>query len=176
MSVDWFVPALAVDFDDDPEDMMIDYIFNKWSITNPAKGATKRDNTNRNFIKFHTGYFDYMKAYEIAITSERTDPVLPRKSMGGRQNEFITRLNIQVRMNRLPTSPENIGDELGNMEREIGRIVRNYRPNEVLGIEKFYIPESFRLTSLFNEYAPSNWTSNCYAYVEYWKYNTKEPT
>jgi hypothetical protein len=176
MSVDWFVPALAVDFDDDPEDMLIDYIFSKWSILNPAKGATKRDNSNRDFIKFHTGYFDYMKAYEIAITSENTTPDPSVDPVPPRYNYFITRLNIQVRMQRLPTSPESISDEIGNMEREVGRIVRNYRPNDILGIEKLYITDSFRPTSLNNEYAPSNWTSNCYARVEYWKYNTKEPT
>lgn len=166
----WIVPELSADFTQDFEDMIIDYIFDKYIIFTPPKGATKID-ADKQYVRFHPGYLDYRSTYEIAVLQGRTT-VDYSEEMARRRMFCITNLNIMIRMNRLPTSPNWINPELGNMEREIARITRHYQSHELLGIKDFYFDDSERLPQRNNEFSASNWESNIYAKITYEKRNT----
>jgi len=167
----WVVTEIGQDFQTDFEDMFLPYIFTKWAIFDPAKGSQQIDNSDNNFVRFHTGHLDYRNAYELSILSGRTTYDYS-KEIGGHLVFCITNLTIFLRMRRLTTSPNWINIQLGNMEREITRIIRHFKPYDVPGIKDWYYDDSQRLPQRNNEFSASNWECEVYSKITYEKRNT----
>jgi hypothetical protein len=165
----WIITELGTDFTEDFEDSFIDYIFTKWSIFDPAKGANKITNDNTK-IRFHAGHLDYRSPYEISILSGRTK-VDDSKEIGGHLIICVTDLTIFLRMQRRSSYPNWIQPQLGYMEREIQRITRHFKPYDVPGIKDFYYDDSQRLPQRNNEFAASNWECEIYGKILYEKRN-----
>jgi hypothetical protein len=167
----FIVTELGIDFPFEFEDAFIDYIFDKWSIFDPEKGASKIVNNDNTKIRFHAGHLDYRSAYELSILQGRTS-LDYSKELGGHLVFCITDLTIFLRIRRLPTSPNWIGPQLGNMEREVQRIIRHFKPYDIAGIKDFYYEDSQRLPQRNNEFSASNWECEIYGKITYEKRNT----
>jgi hypothetical protein len=167
--VGWIVPELGVDFTDDFEDMMIDYVFDKWIGLDPPKGSQKITDDNNN-IRFHEGHLDYFMPYEISVLQGRTTADYS-KEVSRRRIFFETTLTFYLRVNRLANNPNWIAPQLGNMERELTRITRHYSSIHIPGIKDFWYDDSQRMPQRNNEFAATNWESEVYCKISYEKIN-----
>jgi len=160
---DWVVPFLGTDFSNDFEDMVLQYVFDKWDIDDPPKGADLVTN-DRDEIKFHPGLYDYKKTYEICAVQTVTNPL--QHTMHGRLIQFQTEVRIMIRMKRL--AKDGIDDQLGFMEREVNKIARHFRPNDIPGIDKMDVTMFDRVYQE-DEWQQSNWRSFVNIAIQYWK-------
>lgn len=123
------VPGLAPnDFTTDFEDLLINYLFTQWSISNPAKGLTTTSLTDK--VNFRPGFPNYATNYEVLClqtstrVADRNDPY---------SWHFFTQM--EIRMIAKERTRDNIAPQLGNMEREIERIINTYPHNAINGIQ-----------------------------------------
>lgn len=127
MSATYVVAGLVGDFITDFEDLVLSYIFAEWSISAPAKGTTPQD-TNAT-LRFKAGMPDGLKPYEINAlqletrVSDKNDP---------QSWHFFTDVEIRITAERI--ARDNIDPELGNMEREVQRIINQYPDQDIPGI------------------------------------------
>jgi hypothetical protein len=177
MAATYVVAGLAGDFVSDFEDLVLSYIFTKWSITTPTKGSTPQDTVAP--LRFKAGMPDGLKPYEI--NALQTDTKVADKN-DPQSWHFFTSVEIRVTAERI--ARDNIDPELGNMEREIQRIVNQYPQNDITGINDLIfmgmsrdyfgssgttgtIRQSRRTTAL-----SSRWSSVTSVLVSYYKTNT----
>lgn len=164
MSATWIVPFLeTTDFTEDFEDLVLAYIFAKWNITDPKKGLTQITQ-DKDEIKFHPGMYDFKKTYEICALTGVTTPIEYRNSQ--RWINWDTEVKVYLRMHRL--ARDGIDPQLGNMEREVTRIARHYRPNDIPGIDNMWVSMQDRIY-LNDDWAQSNWRSYVTVMIRYWK-------
>ena len=167
------VAGLPADFTQDFEDLLLAYIFQEWSIADPAKGVTPQD-TNSS-LRFRAGFPDNLKPYEVnALTtntsiSQRTDP---------QSWNFFTTVEIRTSVQRI--ARDNIDPQLGNMEREVQRIINQYQSNEITGIQDLIYVSSNRdyrgitstaATTTTGTWSLSRWSSTTSVQVSYHKTN-----
>jgi hypothetical protein len=177
MAATYVVAGLAGDFVSDFEDLVLGYIFTKWSISAPAKGSTPQDTTAT--LRFKAGMPDGLKPYEI--NALQTDTKVADKN-DPHSWHFFTSVEIRVTAERI--ARDNIDPELGNIEREIQRIVNQYPANDIAGISDLIfmgmsrdyfgisgtgtsIRQATRTTAL-----SSRWSSTTSILVSYYKTNT----
>ena len=158
----WVVPEIGADFTSDFEDLVIAYIYDKWTETNPAKGANPQPDTVTEVdkISFKAGFPDYFRTYECCCIQTRTEVI--EQYSGKSRFVFTTALDIMLRMKRLNRDAIESDPQLENMEREIMRIVSHYKHNDILGIKDllFNLPEtSTRVYDARDTYAKSDWRS-----------------
>ncbi len=125
----WQVPELGTDFIQDFEDIIIQFIYDKWTVTDPAKGSQMQTD-EPDTVSFKPGFPDFFRPYEVACVQTRTTP---EEKMGGKW-VFTTGLDVMCRMKRIERDGIAEDIQLENMEREIQRIVEAYIPNEITGI------------------------------------------
>ena len=166
MSSTYQVPNLAADFTVDFEDLLLDYLFSKWSTTDPLKGATPQDTASN--LRFKPGFPDNFKPYEInALTistriATRNDPY---------SWHFFTLMEVRTTATRL--SKDNVDPQLGNMERELERIINTYPQNDIPGIQDMiyigfsrdYAGASFAQTRAVTGSSISSWSSSRWSSV-----------
>ena len=144
------VPELSTtDFTSDFDELVRAYIETKYSLADPLKAS--------NTIKFKVGFFDFKLPYEIAILETETDP--PQYPNGRRRAYTQTTMEIHIRMKRLPRSETEISPQLGFMEREIQRILMQYRSQDIAGIKDLYWAGGQRVYNAGDTYAQSDWRS-----------------
>lgn len=160
------VPELALsptdvpDFERDFDEMVRDYIYTEYALTDPDKTAA-------NTIKFKVGFFDYKLSYEIAILQRETDP--PQYSNAARIAFTHTTMEIHMRMKRLSRSETEISPQLGRMEREIERIAMQYRTGDIAGIKAMIWAGSERIYNAGDSFAQSDWRSMVRVRLQYQK-------
>jgi hypothetical protein len=158
----WVVPELNTDFTDDFEDMVIAYIFDRWTETDPAKGAAMKPDTatENGRVSFKSGFPDYFRPYECCCVQTLTQVI--EQYSGKSRFVFTTGLDIMLRMKRLNRDAASADPQLENMEREIIRIMTHYKHNDIPGIKDllFASPDSIiRLYNATDTYAKSDWRS-----------------
>lgn len=126
------VPALSSDFTADFEDLVIQYLFTKWSISNPGKGATKTG-TDGTKVQFRPGFSDYAHPFQVLCLQTTTRVANMNDPYSW---HMFTGVEIRIIRAYEPTR-DNIAVELGNMEREVERIINEYTMNDINGIQDF---------------------------------------
>jgi len=170
----WGVPELnGADFNYDFEDTIINYIYQKWSINNPARGSQMQTDyeSEPDTISFKAGFPDYFRPYECAIVQTKTEPI---EKMGGKW-VFTTGLDVMLRMKRLERDAIVVDIQLENMEIEVQRIVEDYVPNEIAGIMDLIYDDNVSTEKVYNardSYAKSDWRTIVHIKVFYQKEDT----
>ena len=126
------VPTLAADFTADFENLVNTYLHAQWSISNPAKdtGTTGTDGTK---VQFRPGFPNYSKPFEILTLTTSTVPANRNDPYSW---HFFTTVEIRI-VRSMELQRDNIAVELGNMEREVERIINSYTINGINGIQDF---------------------------------------
>jgi len=173
MVITWQVPELGTDFTQDFEDIIIQYIYDSWQQTNPAKGAQPHTNTDTepDRVSFKAGFPDFFRPYEVAIVQTRTTPL---EKIGGKW-VFVTGLDIMVRMKRIERDGIAEDIQLENMEIEVQRIVENYIPNSIVGIKDLIYDENVSTEKVYgarDTWAKSDWRTVVHIKVFYEKEDT----
>lgn len=119
-----------VDFDKDFEDLLREYVFDKWSLTgNLTKGPTF---TNSTTIRFRTGFPDYNVPFEVLFLQYETTII---EKLDNARTHFQTTCEIAlIESHRLKR--DQVDPELGLMERHILKIIENYRTYQIGGIHE----------------------------------------
>ena len=170
MSIDWQVPELGTDFSQDFEDIIIQYIFDNWSISLPAKDTGMQPDESDK-VQFKAGFSDFSQPYEVCCVQTRTEPL---EKIDGKF-VFTTGLDIMVRMQRIERDAIDFEPELENMEAEVQRIVEDYVPNTIVGIKDLIYQESPSVERVYNardSFARSDWRSIIHIKVFYEKENS----
>ena len=150
------VPELGTDFTEDFEDIIIQYLWEKWSINNPDKDTILHtDDPDK--IRFKAGFPDTSFPYEICCVQTRTEPIEKVNAKW----VFTTKLDILVRMQRLDRTAIETEPQMENMEREVQRIIEHYPPNEIVGIKDlvYDLPSTERVYGSSDTFAKSDWRS-----------------
>ncbi len=158
MSTTFVVPELGTDFTEDFEDMVRDYFATEYSISDPAKTDTEH-------FKIKVGFFDFFLPYEIGII--QSDTAQPTYSNSGRRAYTGTGLQIGIRMQRI--ARDKVDPQLGNMEREIIRIIMQYRNQEIPGIKSMVWDGGRRVYDANDSWAESDWRAVVNFHVTYEK-------
>jgi len=157
MPATWVVPQLGTDFPDDFEDVIIQYVYDKWNISNPAKGSTlKPDYTIQpDTVSFKPGFPDLNRPYEVCCIQTITMPI---EKINGKWT-FTTGLEFLIRMKRIERAAIEVDPQLENMEGEIQRIVESYVPNEIPGYMDLVYdkPATKRMYGPKASWAKSDW-------------------
>jgi hypothetical protein len=170
MVITWQVPELGADFSQDFEDIIIQYVYDQWSISNPGKGATMRPNTETEPDKVHfkPGFPDFFVPYEIAMVQTRTTPL---EKIGGKF-VFSTGLDTMIRMKRIERDGIAEDIQLENMEVEVQRIIEHYIPNSIVGIKDLIYDDNISTEKVYrarDSYAKSDWRTVVHIKVFYEK-------
>ncbi len=123
------VPGLAPnDFVVDFEDLLILYLWTKWTETVPPRGTTLTSLGPD--INFRPGFPNYSVTYEILCvqTNTRVADLNDPHSW-----HFFTQLEIRIVAREI--TRDQIAVQLGNMERELERIINQYGHNDIPGIQ-----------------------------------------
>ena len=166
----WIVPELEADFTQDFEDTIIQYIYDNWQATDPAKDVTPQTEDGEK-VSFKAGFPDYFRPYEVCCVQTRTD--LLEKIDG--KFVFSTGIDIMCRMKRIERDAIDVDPQLENMEEEIQRIVEHYDPNEIVGIKDLVYNDNVSAERVYNardSYAKSDWRSIIHIKVFYEKEDT----
>lgn len=143
----WIVPLLGTDFTNDFDKMIIDYIQINYDIPDP-------DKTTADYFRFATGFYDYNQPYEITAIEQDTRPEIPLDTRGFYMS---TAVDINIRMQRL--TPNGADPQLGYMEREVIRIIGQYRPHNIVGISDIKWDGGNRVYGhiVGDDYAETDW-------------------
>lgn len=154
------------DFQADFEDLLIQYVYDKWTETDPAKGTAMQPDpiAEPDTIGFRSGFPDYFRPYEITAIQTVTIPLEGEQTTGKTTFGFTTTVQFLLRMKRLQRDAIEVDKQLENMESEIERIVQHYKgyPGEIAGILDidFDHPNSVqRIYDATDNYAKSDWRS-----------------
>ena len=167
----WIIPELDADFDYDFEDRIIEYIYDNWSISDPAKDLTNPHPETGENICFRAGFPDFNVPYEVCCVQTRT--LLLEKIDG--VHVFTTALDIMIRMKRLNRDAIDVEPQLENMENEVQRIIENYESQDITGIKDLVYDENPSVQRVYNgrdSYAKSDWRSIVRIKVFYQKNDT----
>lgn len=158
----WVVPELGTDFTEDFEIMLLPYIINGYSISNPVKED----------IKFRSGFFDFSQSLECCILQQDTVPV----EKISQKYTFTTTMEIHLRMLKLDRDAIDSNPQLENMEQEFQRIIENYYYNDIVGIKEiFFDPVSTeRVYNASDTWAKSDWRSLVRVKMFYEKENLED--
>jgi hypothetical protein len=146
MSLTWRPPELSTDFTEDFQDMVIEYVEDEYSITDP-------DKTDTEHLSFNSGFFPFFRPYEISCIELDTQP--PTWTNGGRDAYTSTGIAIGIRMERLDRNKTD--PQLGNMEREIIRIAGQYRPDDIPAIKMMLWDGGSRIYDARDQWMESDW-------------------
>ncbi len=157
----YIVPELAADFNKDFEDMLIDYIFSKWSINAPAKGATVTAEAAD--LHFRPGFPSNRKPFEVLALQTVTDVIQDieiNRAWYQRTTVEVTLTAMRIQKDNIDAAPDTVGN-LGNMERELQRIVRQYITDsgKITGIMNMTFDGGGRIYETTDNFAKSNWKS-----------------
>jgi hypothetical protein len=148
------IPELGTEFGPDYEEILIQYIYDNWSISDPPKPAAM-EAQNEDF-KLHVGFFDFNRPYEVVAL--QTTSIPSEVGDNGRRYQIYTTVEIGVRMRRLAKNKPD--PQLKEMEREIKRIVMSYvNMKDITGIKNMVWTGQERIYGATDDHAKSDWRS-----------------
>jgi len=159
MSATFIVPEIGTDFPNTRFDgLLLQYLYDKWSITNPtdiAKPATFPSSDN---FAFRVGFFGFDRPYELTVLYMETIPV---QYLSRNRLLLQTVLAVNLRMSRLERDGVSVDPELALMEEEVFRIAMQYgkAPQDVAGIKDMLYGGTLRDYSINDEWSTSDWRS-----------------
>lgn len=119
------------DFTSDIEDIIVQYLYDEWSITTPRKPVKPAlPHAAGQDLNFFPGFPRRSAPYEVLCIQTDTMSMEPDNS----QHSWKFMTSLEITMVAVRITNDNIDPELGNMEREIERIINQYRPYEIEGI------------------------------------------
>lgn len=180
------------DFDTDIENLVIDYIFQEWSfvapslLAKPAQPHGGNQGTVSQNIEFRPGFDRGRPAFQVLCIQTDTEVMAADTSI--RSWNFKTRLEITVITN-IMEDIDNVRPELGQMEREVQRILNQYRQGDIEGIDTMMFTGQSRIyddiivgtgnqqvrgsrggtRSTGSNWSQSRWKSKIFAECSYWK-------
>ena len=164
MTVTFIVPELGNAYFSEPfENMLIQYIYDKWSISDPAKPSLMQGADED--IVFRPGYLADQPSYQVLAIQRETQNVGDPLMIGATALSLMTICEVLVRMKRLlpanADEDENLGIEpqLWNMEQEVLRIVGQYKkvPQDIAGIKNLIYLGHQRLDEPNPTWSKSEW-------------------
>ena len=118
-----------------------------------------------NYINIKAGLQDYFRPYDATILPTQTSIIT--KTMYKGMWEVWAQLEIIISARRLER--DNIDTELGNMEREVQKLVCQYKPNDITGILEMQYGGYERIYgSRPSEWAKSNWASKTFIRIRFY--------
>jgi hypothetical protein len=131
MSVTYGVSGSSpfADFSQDLENILIQYIYDRWGIADPAKPPLKQGFGQD--IEFRPGFDRGTPTYQVLCIQTDTETLEADTSQ--RSFKFLTRFEITIITNRMGDL-DNVQPQLGYMEREVQRIINQYRYLDIPGI------------------------------------------
>lgn len=148
------VPELNTDFEFDYEEILIQYIYDNWSISDPPKPSAMEAQGEP--LKFSVGFFDFNRPYNIVAIQTTTVP--NEVGDNGRRYQIFTTVEMGIRMRRL--AKNKVDPQLKNMEREVKRIVMDYvNLHDITGIKQMLWAGQERIYGAGDDYAKSDWRS-----------------
>ena len=173
----WQVPEISADFSEDFEDLLVNYLWNNWSITNPEKGASMKPNTTTetNKVSFNAGFPDYHRTYNVSCLQTIT---VPTEVFSGKSRyQFNTTVLVQLRMKRIERDAIAVDPQLGNMEREVERLVVQYKtdPQDIPGVKDLLFDNPITIQRIYDardNFAKADWRSVVAIKMYYEKQNT----
>jgi hypothetical protein len=109
-------------------------------------------------LPIRAGFANFFQAYSAAILPTTT--TIEQQSLtkfGG--GYWVLQGNYEITVSAKRLARDNVDVQLGNIEREIQRIVCLYTPDQIVGIEDMIYRGQERIYGLEGNYAKSNWES-----------------
>ena len=121
------------------------------------------------FLQIRTGLTNYFSAYSAAImpTTTSIEQQSLTKFAGGVWS-FLEDYDIIISAKRLQR--DNVDLQLGNGERELQRIICNYKQDDIPGVDAMFYLGDERIYDIEN-YAKSNWMSRIMIRIRYMMVN-----
>ena len=114
-------------------------------------------------LPIRAGFANFFQAYSTTILPISTS--IDQKSL---TKGYWTLLgNYEIRIDAKRLARDNVDVELGNVEREMLRMICQYLPDQILGIEDMIYRGQERIYGLDNDWAKSNWASRIIITVIY---------
>jgi hypothetical protein len=117
-------------------------------------------------LQIRTGFADFFQPYSATILPTRTS--IEQKSItkfaGG---YWIVNTEYEILISAKRLSRDNIDLQLGNVEREIQRMLCMYVPNQLVGIDDMKYIGHERIYGRDNNYAKSNWETKIIISLKY---------
>jgi hypothetical protein len=165
----FIVPELVnADFTTTIEGMIIQYLYDKWTVLTPPKPTTFPSSET---LSFRVGFFDFSRPYEINAIQTETIPTW--WDNGRRRVQLQTTVEVHLRMQRLDRDAVKVDPELALMEYEIMRIALQYvkAPQDIPGIKDIIWAGQIRDYNLTDEWSMTDWRSIVRLNVSYEKVN-----
>src|SRR4029434_113074 len=124
-------------------------------------------------LGIRAGFNDFFQAYSATVLPIRTSiEQISTFKFGGGYWILNTEYEIHIYTQRLQR--DNVDVQLGNIEREIQRIVCLYTPNQIVGIDDMRYLGQERVYGIDESYAKSKWESRIMISVQY-KVTNEDP-
>ena len=134
----WVVAPLGTVFPQRLTKSLIDYIYTKYSLTDPLK-------TDFANMVFREGFYTLSKPYQITVLEQNTDI---NQLINTRDQDMYTLMYINIRMYRLQS--QGVDPQLWDMREEVIRIIGEYQSYDIPGVRELrwqggmpeYVPNS----------------------------------
>ena len=138
------------------EKPLIEYIYNQWSIPDPAKPATYPSNDE---ISFRVGFFDFFRPYEVNVLFISETPTW--WDSGKRRVWLQDVVQVWLRMQRIERDAVSVDPQLSQMEFEIIRIAMQYQrsPQAIGGIKELTYAGRNRPYEVTDDHTNTDWRS-----------------
>jgi hypothetical protein len=117
-------------------------------------------------LGIRAGFNNFFQAYSATVLPIRTSiEQISTFKFGGGYWILNTEYEIHIYTKRL--ARDNVDVQLGNVEREIQRMVCLYIPNQIVGIDDMKYLGQERVYGANDDYAKSNWETRIIISVQY---------
>ena len=118
-----------------------------------------------NYINIKAGLQDFFRPYDAFILPTRT--TLTRlTNYKGMWNVWA---DLEIIISARKLERDNIGVELGNMEREVMKLVCQYKPEDIVGIKEMQYGGYERIYGgRQRDWAKSNWASKTFIRIRFY--------
>lgn len=117
-------------------------------------------------LDIRTGFADFFRPYSVTTLPIRTSiqQISTQKFV---QGYWIVNTEYEIHLYTKRLQRDNVNVQLGNMEREIQRMVCLYTQNQIVGIDDMRYLGQERIYGAGDNYAKSNWESRIIITVQY---------
>ena len=118
------------------------------------------------FLGYRVGFPDHSKPYEITVLQRDTVIKQIQNSAGmGLYYEANTYIEISIFCKRI--TPDNVDPQLGNMEREVVRLVCGFNKGDIPGVSDMVLERMERIYNANDTYAKTEWRTRVTVRIVY---------